>query len=299
MYNDSQTSTHRVPTLVQYCQRVASAHVDSISSLGDGLRFELLKPIIEGCSVDTLLRLEKASPYIENDTTAIWKGACFKAYPLAVDRYRSGELEEPESWRDEYFVLREAEAKRFEELGSRLRVQRLEAEERKKEKEIKLTDKVPLPKRARTGWSTTTQPKSLIQKARSEAHKIQKNIYTARIVPPMPVTKSYAARPCGPSSKLLPSPPSSAGSFATAKDVPARRSTSTSSSSSLPSRSPVASRPIAIKNHTRALPQSSPAHIEPRSNESPVKKDSMSSIFMPKHRAHSQRPIQPQSISSK
>jgi hypothetical protein len=55
-------------------------------------------------------------------------------------------------------VLREAEAKRFEELGSRLRVQRLEAEERKKEKEIKLTDKVPLPKRARTGCRFKTHP---------------------------------------------------------------------------------------------------------------------------------------------
>lgn len=48
-------------------------------------------------------------------------------------------------------VLREAEAKRFEELGSRLRTQRLEAEERKKEREVKLTDKVPPPKRARIG----------------------------------------------------------------------------------------------------------------------------------------------------
>lgn len=48
-------------------------------------------------------------------------------------------------------VLREAEARRFEELGSRLRIQRLEATERKKEREVKLTDKVPPPKRPRTG----------------------------------------------------------------------------------------------------------------------------------------------------
>ena len=47
--------------------------------------------------------------------------------------------------------LRQAEAKRFEELGSRLRFQRLEAEERKKEKEVKLTDKIPPSKRSRTG----------------------------------------------------------------------------------------------------------------------------------------------------
>jgi hypothetical protein len=98
---------------------------------------------------------------------ALWKDMCFKCYPLAADRYHSGDLKEPESWREQFFVrackfltrtnltcmqgLRQAEAKRFEELGSRLRFQRLEAEERKKEKEVKLTDRIPPSKRSRTG----------------------------------------------------------------------------------------------------------------------------------------------------
>lgn len=68
----------RVPTLVQYCQRVAAVHVDgssfphssdlvqqhipAISSLGDELRYELVRPILQRCTVDQLLRLEQASP---------------------------------------------------------------------------------------------------------------------------------------------------------------------------------------------------------------------------------------------
>lgn len=47
-------------------------------------------------------------------------------------------------------LLREAEAHRLEEVASRLRNQRMEAAERKKEREVKLTDKLPPTRRART-----------------------------------------------------------------------------------------------------------------------------------------------------
>lgn len=39
----------------------------------------------------------------------------------------------------------------MDEIGSKIRIQRLEADERKKEKEVKLTDRVPPAKRPRTG----------------------------------------------------------------------------------------------------------------------------------------------------
>lgn len=47
-------------------------------------------------------------------------------------------------------LLREAEAHRLEEAASRLRNQRMEAAERKREREVKLTDKLPPARRART-----------------------------------------------------------------------------------------------------------------------------------------------------
>jgi transposase-like protein len=46
--------------------------------------------------------------------------------------------------------IQEAEAKRLEEAATKLRNQRLEADGRKKEREVKFTDRVPPPKRART-----------------------------------------------------------------------------------------------------------------------------------------------------
>ncbi|KIM79680.1 hypothetical protein PILCRDRAFT_552435 [Piloderma croceum F 1598] len=309
MFNDLQLPGHRLPTLVQYCQRVASAHVEctccsesklfftsveiepydiAISSLGDNLRFELIKPVLTGCSPETLSRLENTSPNIANNTSELWKDMCFKCYPLAADRYHSGLLEEPESWRDQFFALRHEEAKRFEELGSRLRHQRIEAEERKKEKEVKLTDRMPPSKRPR-GWQPHPPRKTLFQKTRTEASKIQKTII--------------------PSVKLLPPPPPSSSSpCVIVKTVAYRRPPSTSSSvtSSEPSRSPTRSPPArrshVIKDHTPpgTPPQPSPIHLAHQPNNSSAgKKDPMSTLFMPKHRAHSQRPIQPHGIQTR
>jgi elongin-A len=95
MTTDLETSNRRIPTLVTLCQRgeddrlhrktdrlhpltVASTHVDcmcrrsriipgsnsciAITGLGDDLTYPLVKPILERCSAEQLLRLEHASP---------------------------------------------------------------------------------------------------------------------------------------------------------------------------------------------------------------------------------------------
>ena len=89
---------------------------------------------------------------------------------IAVERYSVDDIpQDPDSWRSRCFVshlivlsalsltspllklLEDAVAKRLEEAGSRLRSHRMEAVERKKEREVKYTDRVPPPKRLRTG----------------------------------------------------------------------------------------------------------------------------------------------------
>jgi elongin-A len=47
--------------------------------------------------------------------------------------------------------MQEAEARRLEELATKLRSQRQEEIERKKEREVKITDRLPPPKRLKTG----------------------------------------------------------------------------------------------------------------------------------------------------
>ncbi|GBE81777.1 hypothetical protein SCP_0401500 [Sparassis crispa] len=289
-------SNQCIPSLVQICQRVAAAHVDSICSLGDGWRYDLIEPVVENCSPDTLLRLEQASPYIEKDTEGIWKKLCFQRYPLAAEQYQSDCPGEPESWRDAFFVLKDMEAKRLEEVTSRLRTQRQEEADRKKETQIKITDKVPTAKRAR-GWGPT-MPKSLLQKTRSEAARMQKGIYGMRMAPPMPTTKNYSVQPNTvtlaadtmhhpPSSSSSTSSASPQGSRVTVKAVTVRRRTASSSTKSIKRTAPP---PPSVKS-----PQtpSSPADELVITPKPPIsKKDRMASLFMPKHRAHSQLPSQ-------
>ncbi|KAJ7709608.1 RNA polymerase II transcription factor SIII subunit A-domain-containing protein [Mycena rosella] len=338
----------RVPTLVQYCQRVAAVHVDAISSLGDELRYDLVKPILERCTVDQLLRLEQASPYLQKDTPEIWKALCFRDYVSAAERYHRGQIQEPQSWKDQYFVLVEEEARRIEEVGSKIRRQRLEAEERKKEQEIKITTQLPPSKRR---WGITAQPKTLFQKTRSEASRLQKNMYAKPMFPPMPSSgKNYRVLPAD-DSALLPASQSSSrvtvntvlhrvstpGSAVAPASRPSKApvnhssdkyfpsiapptpSSFSASSSSLPrgshgsptssSKSPLSAPSICTglssvtmstlhspAQSPQKKPRQAPSDFSPTTSEfrlprppNAVKRDPMASLFLPKHRAYSQR----------
>lgn len=153
---------------------------------------------------------------------------------------------------------------------------------------------------------TSSQPKTLFQKTRSEASKISKTMYTPRVIPHMPPAKNYRS-PCI-SHGLLPPPPPSSGKCCvvvktTYKRAPSSSATSSSATSSGAS-SPVLDRLSNTKLRPQPKtvkapplpPQPSPEQAEPRPSKSPVKKDPMSALFMPKHRAHSQRP---QSITTR
>lgn len=157
-------------------------------------------------------------------------------------------------------ILRAMEAKRFEEIGSRIRSQRLEAEERKREKETKFTSDLPPAKRARgctcvdhrifTQWlipslcsgNGAAQPKSLFQKTRTEASKVQKSMFGPQMRPPMlAAVKSYSRSVPTPvlssSASIKSSPPSpgsrvSSGSRVVVKAYHPRRYHETSSEGS-------------------------------------------------------------------
>ncbi|KAN0077195.1 RNA polymerase II transcription factor SIII (Elongin) subunit A domain containing protein [Tylopilus felleus] len=289
MTSDSDTALRRVPSLVFHCQRVLSAHADAITCLGDDVRYDVIKPVLECCSADTLVRLEQSSPYLEQDTSDLWERLCFKSYPLLAEQLARDADHQPESWRDQYFLLREAEANRLEEVASRLRNQRMEAAERKREREVKLTDKLPPAKRSRA-WGTPSQPKTLFQKTKNEATKLRRSLYTPQLPPQL---SGKVHRPTTASSLAAPS----------TKPVNSRINvnavTISRPSASTPQSTP--HRPDLSKNATvlvsrkdpPAPPQSPTPALSPRPSKPPIqKKDPMASLFMPKHRALSQLPSQ-------
>ncbi|KAK0463884.1 uncharacterized protein EV420DRAFT_1113174 [Desarmillaria tabescens] len=308
------TTATKIPALVSYCQRVAGKHAEFIPTLGQelSLRYDLVKPILQQCEPHDLLRLERGSTRLQHNTQELWKILSIKKYSIQLQGYLSGEAPEPESWRDHYFVLQKAEAKHLEEVASRLRSQRLEHEQQKKEREVKITDRIPPQKRLRP-WSGPSQPKTLMQKTYSEASKLHKNVYNARFtVKGKPISKP-------PSVPLLPTPSPNYASRVTVTTVKHRQPTSSSPPSSMGpnSRSSTTTSSTSSSEPTTYLPPLSPCKLSPddcrpsplftektpeavqrtallnQTSPSPAprpKKNPMTSMFMPKDRAYSQRP---------
>ncbi|KAI0723748.1 RNA polymerase II transcription factor SIII subunit A-domain-containing protein [Cerioporus squamosus] len=307
MSYDIEPPGRRIPTLVQYCQRVACTHVENIVSIGEGWRYDLIRPVLESCTPDTLRRFEEADPYIANDTTDIWKALFLKEFPIEAHRYESNAMEEPESWRDELFAVRDRERQRFHQLSVKLKASRQEEEDRKRESAIKLTDRVPQAKRART-WGAPSQSKTLFQKTKSDTARLQKGVFGTRYTRPSFQTQrivpnSVSAKPPPPSSSastsstvvvrtvhVTPKPPQPQPS-PKVQTKPTR--TMSSNTPSTPARRLAPSPPP---------PSSPPAPPSPPNSHSPPprvppKKNAASSLFMPKHRAYSQVPRGVQSKS--
>ncbi|KAG1750973.1 hypothetical protein EDD22DRAFT_981737 [Suillus occidentalis] len=297
--SDAESQARRLPTLVTYCQRVLSTYTDSISSLGDdAIRYDVIKPVLECCSADTLFRLEQSSPVhstisslLSDIAKEIWKRLCWKTFPLLAEQYFQEGSEPPESWRQQYFLLREAEAERLELAGSRLRSQRMEAETRKREREVKITDRLPPPKRARGGSTESTQ--DTLQKTKNEATRLRSSMYSARLIPPKRQRTLHNSPSLKPAAPAASEPTKSMVTVKTVTykrphlaDLP-RHSVSTSATLKLAA-SPPPARPA------KPLPTVQPPSTgEQRPFKPPInKKDPMASLFMPKHRTLSQLPGQ-------
>ncbi|KAH9005323.1 RNA polymerase II transcription factor SIII subunit A-domain-containing protein [Lactarius hatsudake] len=281
----------RVPSLVYYCRRVAAAHVDGIVSLGDNASYDLVRPILDSCSAENLRRLEDATPHLKAHTNELWQQQCFREHPAEVEEYSSGSSDTPVSWRDLFFDLRTKKEIRVAEIGARMKSQRLEAEERKRQKEIKFTNRVPPMKRAR-GWSSAPQQqKSLFQKTRSEASKIQKAMFEPYLRPPMPTIQANRQRVQNVTSESPTRAPTTthttSGTRVSVRPVPRRQPPAT-----LPVSPPSEKKPASSLVHDASLgPQDSPL-LEPtarlRQPSLSAKKEPACSLFMPRHRAYSQ-----------
>jgi elongin-A len=206
------------------------------------------------------------------------------------------------SWKD----LRARKEKRVQEIGARIKSQRLELEERKKQKEIKFTDRVPPMKRARgcecycaarivtekfilvASGSSAPQQKSLFQKTRSEASKIQRTMFEPRMRPPMPAAQTNRARirnvvPESPS----PSQPTS-GTRVIVRPAVYRPSPKVLPATAFPASEKKSSTPLVQKSSPGKDSQSLESAPRLKQSSLNAKKEPTCSLFMPKHRAHSQ-----------
>ena len=186
----------------------------------------------------------------------------------------------------------------------------MEEQERKREREIKFTDNIPPAKRARgcehlgafrfliynsiTG-NVAPPRKTLFQKTKTEASKIQKSVFGPAMRPPMIAAKSYCCISPITIAKPPPSsPPPSSGSRVVVRHVVQHRPSHPDASSLSASGSSVTQK-LGSSVVTGQTPTVSPPIFtspppRPPKSISTTKKDAMSALFMPKHRAHSQLP---------
>ncbi|KAI0032288.1 RNA polymerase II transcription factor SIII subunit A-domain-containing protein, partial [Vararia minispora EC-137] len=276
-----------------------------ISGFGDSISFDLVRPILEHCSAEALMRIEDASPVIFPPTLFLWQRRCSRDMPLDSEQYIDGDQPPPPSWRFLYEELAQIRARKLELAGSRLRNSRLDEEQRRKERDVKLTDKPPPVKKLRPCGSPT-QPKTLFQKTRTEASKMQR-IFDKQMRPPMSVSKSYRSSSNVVSTKVpllpLPSIPSTnVNSRITVRPISARLH-----ETAFPALEARATSPPATMTASRS--DSAHRHVDPSAVSPPLssptssgiparqirplpsgKKPPTSALFMPKHRAHSQLP---------
>ncbi|KAH9900824.1 RNA polymerase II transcription factor SIII subunit A-domain-containing protein [Cubamyces lactineus] len=305
MSSDPEPGGRRLPSLVQYCQRVASTHANSFERLGEGLPEELLRPILNSCSAETLWRFEEEDPYIAAYTTDIWRNMCLKTYPRFA---REPEESGSESWKDEFARCKEEDEQRLERAAAKLREKRQLDEERRKETSIKITDKLPPAKRAR--WGVSPSPKTLFQKTRSETAKLQKGVFSTRMTRPStqrrPIVRNYAGASTSARPPPPPLPPTSmsssiaSGSRVTVRAVavprkppPAKQALSTAVNPNAGRASSALSPPppSAKEGNPPQMPSSPPdGRPPPPLVRPPPKKNPASTLFMPKHHAYSQLP---------
>lgn len=165
-----------------------------------------------------------------------------------------------------------------------------------------------------TGAGSTNVPaKTLFQKTKSEASKIQRTMYNARIIPPMPpngrnfriLAKPDATLPLLPASNesssrvivntVMHRRPSTVSLISTLSPLSASSTTSLNSKPYFPASTASKTPPTYSLSALGSAKQAHPVNSTAPSDSSPLavpssgKKDPMATLFVPKHRAYSQR----------
>lgn len=129
------------------------------------------------------------------------------------------------------------------------------------------------------------QQKSLFQKTRSEASKIQRTIFEPCMRPPMPTVRVNRQRIRDVSESSSPSKPAS-GTRVIVRPVVYRPSPTALPASATPAKKP----PTLDQNTGQQRSHPLEPVAQPRRSSLSAKKEPTCSLFMPKHRAHSQLP---------
>jgi elongin-A len=132
--------------------------------------------------------------------------------------------------------------------------------------------------------SSTPQQKSMFQKTRSEASKIQKAMFEPCMRPPMPTIQATRQRVKNVTPELPTRAHTTSGTRVIVRPVPHRQPPATPPVSPPSEKKPTSSL-VSDTSQDSSLLEPTARLRQPSLN---AKKESTCSLFMPKHRAHSQ-----------
>ncbi|GAA5867529.1 hypothetical protein JCM8547_001209 [Rhodosporidiobolus lusitaniae] len=266
------------------CEAILRVHWSAVTDIGD-CSYDLVSALLPLSSAPQLALLEANSPHLLPYTDDIWKDLCvadFIEVRKLVEDGRMKAEDEPASWRERYQEEEKKREAKMQAILSKMRGQYSEYSSGRGT--VQTIDGLRQEKRRKTSHTTTARPKTLFDKAKSNARLIT-SIYAPK------------RRTAGGSSQILPA----ASSSQTSRPVPptARPPTSSTkrgrdptSSTSTDSHSKKPSITV-VRTLKRPIPPSDPASVS--SKPSHANRDIVASRVTrePPSRTPSHQPLHP------
>ncbi|GMT05646.1 hypothetical protein PENTCL1PPCAC_27820 [Pristionchus entomophagus] len=152
------TTLTEVPRLFDCCIMVLQNHINDIDSFGD-IPYHIVKPILEKCTWNQLMEIERKNPYLEEDSDELWEKLVSKHHPTKPSSKH-------ESWKEMFVRCENESSDRLRMLSERISKHGTAAHD-KIRKVVPITD-VKMTKGSRRG-AVVDMPSALkLSKARKE-----------------------------------------------------------------------------------------------------------------------------------
>ena len=138
IYSDVRSSEFirgDVPTLYSQCIQVLKENVDCIEEVGP-LPYDILKPVLEMASDDTLMRIEDYNPHLMKDTGELWER-------LVKKHFFNKKREETESPREMYERCTKERALKVERIKGKMKETVKEEEDSHRQTKMTCVDIAP------------------------------------------------------------------------------------------------------------------------------------------------------------
>ncbi|KAG0296089.1 hypothetical protein BGZ97_004641 [Linnemannia gamsii] len=176
------TARTAVPSLKDICLSTLDRYVDLLDDIGT-TPYYLIESVLRKCNVKQLTRIELHTEGLSEETDELWYNHTLKEFGTL--RKDNPVYDQSGGWRSKYQALKKEVEEKFAHSSARLRQNYSQYDQEKQERRVildpSLKPKKTLRQLGSSSWSTPVAPKkkSLFEKARMEARKINPVVYLA------------------------------------------------------------------------------------------------------------------------